>query len=323
LPTKEFPMSTLRYGEGMSSEQLGELVKKFVASVAGRSHAEAQALLTNHIDWHIREMLDEQGSFTCDWVRSELEYPKAYTGLRPIEEQVHLVADEFRIDRKPVLKFLTKGLPDVPKWAEGWAALPIQEKFTDTYVNLIYKALIWHCTARGHAPGRYAGCGAPGGLTLEKHIRPHFSGPELEKVSCPRRNFAWLWEQKVGGRIMIVPVQMGRLRRGQSDRMVKACCLRRGISEFPLGIFEVACLLAMHPGRVRVYGEKALDVNAPGDEYTRDAYIKSGNCRWQQMGTWWSLDKSNLPYFGFARGEIRSPNNGPITASNWGFEMSP
>lgn len=310
-------MFAKRYGKGISPDQLGELSKRFIAELSKRSHAEAQTLMENSIDWHIREMLDEIGGFTCDWVESDLEYPEAYKGLRPVEEQVHLLADEFKMDSKPVLKFLQKDLPNVPKWAEGWAALPMQEDFPDTYANIIYKALIWHCSVRGHAPDCFVSYGAREGLNLEDHVRPHFTGQELEKVNCTRKNFAYRWKQKVGGRIMIVPVQMGAMRRGQSDRMVKARCDGKNFSEFPLGIFEVACLLAMHPERVPRYGEKALEVNAPGDEYTPVGLIKSHNCRWKQMGEFRVLGHDKVPSFGFGSEQTKKACNGPVTASGW------
>ena len=310
-------MFAKRHGKDISPDQLGELSKRFIVEISKRSHAEAQALLEGSIDWHVREMLDEQGNFTCDWVESDLEYPAAYKGLRPVEGQIHMLADEFRMDRKPALKLLEKGLPDLPKWAEAWAALPMQEKFPDSHSGIIYKALIWHSGICGNQPGCYSGYGAPEGLELEEHVRPHFIGPELEKVNCTRRNFARNWERHVGGRIMIVPVQMGALRKGQSDRMVKATCDGKNFSEFPLGIFEVACLLAMHPERVPESDEKALEVNAPGDEYTPEGFIKSGNCRWHQMGEWRRLGKDRLPSFGFARSGKREAHNGPVTASSW------
>lgn len=301
----------------ISPEQLGELTKRFVMELTKRSHTEGCAVMGKNFDWHIRQLLDELGDFSCDWVESELVYPKAYTGLLPIKEQVNLIADQFRLDRAPAMKLLSYGLPDIPKWAEGWAALPFLEDIPGSYVNIVEKALIWHSSICGNRPGCYSGSGATEGLRLKEHVRPHFVGGELEKANCPRRNFAWNWEQRIGGRIMIVPVQMGLLRRGQSDRMVKARCSQKDMKEFPLGIFEVACLLAMHPNRVPKYQEQALQVNAPGDEYTYEGFLKTENCRWKQMGHWWRLEKGGLPCFGFGQDNIRDDQNGPVTASGW------
>ncbi len=308
-------MLTKKYGKVISPDQLGELAKRFTAEMARRSHEEAQAIMENRIDWTFSEMLDEQSNFTCDWVESDLSYPKAYTGLRPIEEQVHMLADRFRIDRKPALKRIKMGLPDVPKWAEGWGATPIQEEFPDSHTSIMYKALNWHSSICGNRPGCHASYGAPEGLTLEEHVRPHFAGQG--KIICQRNNFAWKWKHHVGGRIMIIPVQMGAMRKGQSDRMVKACCKRKGMSEFPLGIFEVACLLAMHPERIPDFEENALEVNAPGDEYTPEGFLKSSNCRYHQMGEWRKIEKNRLPSFGFARSGRMEDYNGPVTASTW------
>lgn len=310
-------MRAVKRDERMSPNQLGDLTRVCVAELARRSHAEGQALEETNFQYRFREMLDECGDFTCDWVKSNLEYPKAYKGLRPVEEQVHLLADKFGIDRQPALDFLKKSLPDVPKWAEGWAALPIQERFPHAHAKISQQALIWHSSICGNSPDYYARYGVPEGLTLEDHVRPHFVGLELEKVSCARRIFAWQWERFVGGRIMIVPVQMGAMRRGQSDRMVKAHCKRKSMSEFPLGIFEVACLLAMHPERVPDFDEKALGVNAPGDEYTPEGLLKSVNCGRKQMGVWRRFRRGGLPYFGFGGDGIREAQNGPVTASSW------
>lgn len=305
-----------RYGEGMSPAQLGELTKRFVAELAKRSDKEAQAILSNNVEWHIGAMLDNLGDFRCDWVKSDLGYPTSYKGLLPLTEQVELLAKQFRLDRGPAMKLLKKPLPDVPKWAEGWAAVPIPEKFPDGYAGITEKALIWHCTVRGHPPGCYA-ASALGGLMLGQHIQPHFVGPEMEKRNCTRNRFAEAWGRNVGGRIMIVPVQMGDMRKGQSDRMVKACCERKK-SEFPLGAFEVACLLAMHPTRVPGHDEKALGVNAPGDEYNPAAVLKTmGNCRWLQMGKFWCLRRGEVPTFVLGSEQLREACNGPITASSW------
>lgn len=304
-------------GKAISSDQLGELVKLFVANLSTRNHAEACFMYEHGMEWHIKEFLDERGGFSCDWVESNLPYPSAYAGLRPIEEQVHLIADQFHIDRKPALKVIAKGLPEVPKWAEGWAALPIQEELTGSHWKVLVDALVWLNTICGNRPGVFSSCGGIEGLQFEEHVRPHFIGSEHGKSSYPRNRLAWDWKHSVSGRIMIVPVQMGALRSGQSDRMVRAHCLQREMREFPLGAFEVACLLAMHPSRIPEYGEQALGVNAPGDEYTAEGYIKTLNCRWHQMATFMRLEKGGIPCFGFARDAYRDSRNAPFTASKW------
>lgn len=303
---------------GISPDQLGEITKQFVVALTQRSHAEGCAVMDRNIGWHIQQLLDELGDFSCDWTETDLAYPKAYKGLRPIEEQVNLIADQLHLDRAPAMKLLSYGLPGVPRWAEGWAALPILETFDGAYVDHVERALIWHSGVCGNRLGCYSTSRGQEGLRLEEHVRPHFVGGELGKVNSPRRNFAREWGQRVGGQIMIVPVQMGMLRRGQSDRMVKARCLKSGLKEFPLGIFEVACLLAMHPHRVPGgYHEQALNVNTPGDEYTPEGFLKTENCRWKQMGHFWNLDKTGIPYFGFGQDNIRDKKNGPVTASSW------
>lgn len=307
-------------GKGISPDQLGELVKRFVANLSTRTHAEACFMHGQNIEWHIKEFLDEQGGFSCDWVESDLAYPAAYKGLLPIEEQVHMVADRFRIDRKPAMKVIAAGLPEVPKWAEGWAALPMQEELKGNHWGVLVDALIWLNGICGGEPGYFSNCRGIEGLVFEEHIRPHFVGEEIGKFksSYARNRLAWEWKQHVGGRIMIVPVQMGAMRRGQSDRMVRAHCLQRERSEFPLGAFEVACLLAMHPSRIPEHYEQALGVNAPGDEYTTEGYIKSFNCRWHQMSTFMRLEKGGIPCFSFARDSSRDSRNAPFTASLWG-----
>lgn len=306
-------------GKAISPEQLGELVKRFVADLSKRSHAEACFMHEHNINWHIKELLDEQGGFACDWVESNLVYPQAYTGLWPIEEQVHLIADRFRIDRKLAMKVIAAGLPEVPKWAEGWAALPMQEELKGNHWRVLEDALIWLCTICGGEPDRYSSCGGIEGLQFAEHVRPHFVGQAVgeHKSSYARNRFVYEWKKRVGGRIMIVPVQMGALRKGQSDRMARAHCLHKERSEFPLGAFEVACLLAMHPHRIPEYGERALEVNAPGDEYTTEGHIKTFNCRWHQMATFMRLEKGGIPRFGFARGALQDSRNAPITASSW------
>lgn len=304
-------------GRGITPAQLGELTKLFLAHLGARSHAEGCAMMGQHPGWHFGQLLDRLGSYTCDWTESNLGYPNAYKGLRPVEEQIQLVAGHFNLDGGPALKLLSSGLPDIPKWSEGWAAFPIMELLEGSYVDLVEDALTWHSGVCGNRPNCYHSSGAPEGLLLPEHVRPHFVGKERKKVSYPRRKFASEWEGHVGGSIMIAPVQMGMLRRGQSDRMVRAYCEKEGHSEFPLGIFEVACLLAMHPTRVPVYREVALNVNAPGDEYTHEGFLKTPNCETKQMGQFWQTGNKGIPCFAFGGDNTRNERNGPITASSW------
>ncbi len=306
-------------GKTISPDQLGEAVKRFVAALSTRSHAEACFMYGHNLEWHIQQFLDEMGGFACDWVESDLAYPTTYKGLRSVEEQIHLVADQFRLDRKPALRLIAAGLPEVPQWAEGWAALPMQEELGGSHWRVLENALIWLSANFGDETNRYWSCGGTEGLVFEEHVRPHFVGQEVGKFksSYVRNRFAYEWKRHVGGRIMLVPVQMGALRKGQSDRMVRAHCLERERSEFPLGAFEVACLIAMHPGRIPEYRESALQVNAPGDEYNREGYVKSFNCRWHQMGTFMRLKKGGIPCFSFALDSYRDASNAPCTASMW------
>ena len=303
--------------KGISPEQLGELTKMLVADLAGRNLAEACFIYEHNPQWHITEFSDELGGFACDFTPSDLSYPVAYQGLRPIEEQVHLIAEQFRLDSAQALLAIGRGLSDVPKWAEGWAALPMQETLEGGYWSNLEKALIWLNNMSGGIPDRFSASGGVEGLVFSEHIRPHFLGEEREKNSYVRNQFAYDWSKHVGGCIMIVPVQLGALRKGQSDRMVKAHCLKTKRSEFPLGAFDVACLLAMHPGRVSQHRERALAVNAPGDEYNTAAYIKAPNCRWYQMAQFMRLDDRGLPNFSFAWNNLRDPRNAPFTASGW------
>jgi len=301
----------------ISPNQLGELTKMFVASLAQRNHAEARFMYEHSPDWYISDFLDELGGFACDQVESDFGYPEAYQGLRPIEEQVRMIASKFRLDCKPALEVITAGLPTLPKWAEGWAALPFQEQLPGGHWENLEKALIWLNTICGNRPGCYSASRASGGLIFSQHVQPHFIGKGHEKWSCVRNQFARDWKDHAGGQIMIVPVQMGALRKGQSDRMVRTHCLKTKRSEFPLGAFEVACLMAMHPTRICKHGERALGVNAPGDEYNADGYIQGHNCRWYQMAQFIRLDDRGIPNFCFAWDNLRDERNAPITASSW------
>ena len=305
--------------KGISPDQLAELTKLVVLNLTVRNHAEACFMHEHNPAWHIKYFLDELGGFACDQVESDVGYPETYQGLLPIEEQVHLVAEQFQLKSEKALVVIPN-LPDVSKWAEGWAALPILEQLPGDHWSNLQKALIWLNTICGNRPRCYAGSGGTGGLVFSKHVRPHFMGEEQEKWSYPRNDFARNWKKFGGGDIMIVPVQLGALRRGQSDRMVKAHCLKSERSEFPLGAFEVACLLAMHPSRIRKHREQALAVNTPGDEYNAAGYIQTLNCRWYQMAQFIRLDDRGLPNFCFAWDNLRDRMNAPFTASSWNLK---
>jgi hypothetical protein len=64
--------------------------------------------------------------FAPEEVRSSYTYPKEYRGLKPIGEQVDLIAKAFGLSLGYTSEWIEKVLPTLtlPEGAEGWCALP-------------------------------------------------------------------------------------------------------------------------------------------------------------------------------------------------------
>lgn len=304
------------YGQKPTPKQIGSLVGTFATVVAERSQGELQDVLENGLDWEMDRFLDRLSGYSCDLVETTAEYPDSYTGLRPLEEQIDLIADAFQLAREPAQKLVAAGLPELPEWMEGWAAIPIEWLMLrlKSYEQRLEKALLWMNEAVGHK-GFIAGSWGHRGLDPFEHVCPEYNDPGYRAHDLRTRHLDFLsqFHRKYASKIAILPVQMGCKRRGQSDRMARAHC-RRTKYEFPATSFEVACLLAMHPSRIG--GSSALSANCPGDVLAWNKSHVPGVEMLQMIEFRGDLNPSLISLV-FGLDSLRRATNGPITFSTW------
>ncbi|MEO6536654.1 MAG: hypothetical protein ABIT47_03085 [Candidatus Paceibacterota bacterium] len=307
------------YGDEHQPKQVGSLVGAFATAVASRSHGELQDILGQSVEWHMSRFLDRMSGYSCDFVESTVDYPSTYTGLRPIQEQIELVADTFNLARKPAQQLVAAGLPELPEWMEGWAAIPIEWLLVrpKSYGDKLESATLWMNEIVGNK-GYVAGSWGHRGLHPFEHVDPEYNAHDYPTQDLSKRHLDFLGQfyKKYGSKIAILPVQMGRKRSGQSDRMARAHC-RRSKREFPATSLEVACLLAMHPSRIG--GSNTLGANCPGDVFAPAASQKiyGHEVDTLQMIEFRGDLTPGLISLVFSFDSIRRATNAPITFSIW------
>lgn len=315
-------MKTQTYDKSPTAEQIARLTGDFTRALVHRSRGELQDIFAEEgVGWEMETFLDRLSGYSCDFAEGDINYPTEYVGLRPLKEQIELVSDEFRIASRQALKLIRNQLPTLPDWMEGWAAFPIEYRLRNSsYSQALYKAVLWMNKVTGNLSGRYAGC-LMGGLDPFEDVCPGYTGIDSFAHGFRSRrqsDFLNAFYEKFASRIAIAPVQMGRLRRGQSDRMVREQC-RRSRCEYPGTAFDVACLLAMHPTRVGA-GE-TLSANCPGDVYTQDALQTHliGDLKNQQMAEFRGGigDSPGLIFLSIGSDMRKDCRHGPVTFSTW------
>lgn len=180
-------------------------------------------------------------------------YPEEYKGPRLIVDQIKAIAKIFGIDPVGALEY-TENLPDLPKGAEGWFAIPSVDAltarhfpeatdFSDKYcraVQLVHTQIAERVSFYNHCP-----------ITPERLKMTPRTERALRLIATAQRSD-----------ILIVAAQLGSRYHGQSNR--QAIQAFAG-NEFGLGALAVGATILVCPKRLIRWG---LQMDCPGDELT-------------------------------------------------------
>ena len=189
-------------------------------------------------------------------VVSDREYPPTFKGPKPLEEQIKILADIFKLSSGPALEYAKK-LPEQPTEAraEGWYAIPALHALINKY---------W--------PGKSLAAGycLATNMVLQKlgETRPFFNNREgqvaekhFRREKYSKEKLLNLAEKQRGNNILIVAAQFGKRHRGRS---VLRALESFSPYEYGLGAFEVGCMALTHPERFSC--EEEVDADCCGDE---------------------------------------------------------
>lgn len=199
--------------------------------------------------------------FASEEVPSNHTYPEEYRGLKPIGEQVDLIAKAFDLSLGYTSEWVEKVMPmiSLPDGAEGWCAVPSVDAVARRHFPEITDSRRKYCLALRMTIG-----------ILEKSRRfynySRCDGVEMTAYNL-RQHDRTLYALDViaetqKGDILIIPVQYGMRHRGQSVRRARECFTA---NEFGFNALHVGCLAFTHPERyVR---QDQLTAGCPGDEF--------------------------------------------------------
>ncbi|HEY1041809.1 MAG TPA: hypothetical protein VGE48_00075 [Candidatus Paceibacterota bacterium] len=183
-------------------------------------------------------------------------YPKAYTGLKPLSEQIDTLASfagrlGFEIDPAPVhaVAARTESIA-LPEGAEGWGAIlspglvGSERREREVMIELL----------------RMQG---PYDIDVRFEHSEFFEEEYFRRDPLTQKMYETLSEQQPGD-IHILPVQFGQRYAEVSDgEAIKN--FGGPFGEFGLGLLAGASLIATHPDRIGEYAD--LGVSLPGDQY--------------------------------------------------------
>jgi len=207
------------------------------------------------------EQLSVSNRFADQEVKSSSGYPEGYR-VRPLAEQVDVLAGLFKLSLGGTIEFIEKTLPTLtlPEGAEDWFAIPSIDAVAARFfpdvkdpggrycraVNLVLEMI-----AKSRKFTNYRA----GELTPDR-FRQHIRTVQaLETIS-----------ETQTGDILIIPCQFGLRYPGKSVNRARE--LFRG-GEFGLGAFATGCMELTHPEREVCWEQ--LHADCPGDEFSTGA----------------------------------------------------
>lgn len=263
-----------------------DAVAKFVAcyNKMGFNPETAQRLNESGEFWQGLKTLMGQHSvsnqFASEEVRSSYIYPKEYRGLKPIGEQVDLVARAFGLSLGYTSEWIEKIMPTIslPDGAEGWCAIPSVDAVAKRHFPEVTDPVDKYCRALeiileilGKSRRFY------------NHREGEMTPRQLRQHARTLQAFEQIAEKQLGD-ILIIPVQYGMRHRGRSVRRTRECF---STNEFGLGAFAVGSMALTHPERYVRWEQ--LHTDCAGDEFAPRA----------------DGDFSRSPLFGFLDGRLR------------------
>lgn len=200
--------------------------------------------------------------FASEEARSNYTYPKEYRGLKPIGEQVDIIAKTFGLSLGYTSEWIEKVMPmiSLPDGAEGWCAIPSVDAVAKRHFPEVTDPVDKYCRAVDMI------------LELLGKSRRFYNYREGEMTPRQLRQHARTLHaldviaETQKGDILVIPVQYGMRHRGRSVRRARECFTA---NEFGFGAFAVGCLALTHPERYVRWEE--LDTDCAGDEFAPDA----------------------------------------------------
>ena len=181
-----------------------------------------------------------------------LDYPPAYVGPRPIEQQIREIAWRFGLSPKEALAHIGRGLPQLPAGAEGWFAIPSVDALATQHFSKVTDPAERYRRAVERA---FRVLGVAHDFADQSAIKMIVPSLRQDELSV----HAWaLVTRDQPGEIVIIAAQLGRLHRGQAVGRVTYA-----EREYGFGAFEAAVVLLTHP--TRLVGPESLDLDCFGD----------------------------------------------------------
>ncbi|MFA5053433.1 MAG: hypothetical protein WC565_05205 [Parcubacteria group bacterium] len=199
--------------------------------------------------------LTQSDRFADEEVHSDYGYPEKYKGPRPIDEQIKTIAEIFGLDPTGALEYV-KDLPQLPKSAEGWFAIPTAAAIAAKHFPEVTDPAEAYCRALGLVHAKIAESRS------FYNYRDGELTPERLKVFANTAQAQDIIAEKQPGEILIIAAQLGLQHRGRSVRRAREIF---AANEFGLTSLAVGSIILVHPERLVRFDE--LDMDCPGDEF--------------------------------------------------------
>ncbi len=305
--------------EPLSGGQMSDLVSTIMSALGVPSRQDAQVMLEQpHFSSLLKQVFDLAACYPRDQDTPCAGYSVNYTGPRPLREQINILAERFSLDPSRALS-LMYGTGDKHKRAEGWFAVVNWKVLGENYIDQCWKVFDWIREHSMSVPDPKRGFGSQGMFS-----QTLLGGFDDAQIGFHPSYNTWRVRhcQRDDDPIWIFPAQFGLGRAGQSHRRATELC-KRTKTEYPLSIFEVACMIAVHPERIGKGGfSNELHAVCPGSiEIPKlDALYHDG------------IDRRHFGFYGEAVKTVNSYNRfccfssdthgshshfGPVTAWTW------
>lgn len=248
-------------GKPPTIEQLADANSAILKSLGGLDREGLQAFMEGREKSSVLEKtVDKLACYPREQFISKVGYPEDYKGPRPIREQIMTLAERFNLDPSGALQAMHDAGPK-HKHAEGWFAAVNWKVLGRNYMKQCWKVFDWIREYSMRPSDNIQHEGKEYGMFSFSHVGG-FSDSQIG--FHPSYNTWRLYHpQDKHDPIWIFPAQFGLGRAGQSHRRAVELC-KRTKSEYPLSIFEVACMIALHPERLGIGFYEQLWAIAPG-----------------------------------------------------------
>ncbi len=167
-------------------------------------------------------------------------YPGGYKGAKPLEEQYRILRQFLGISADATYNELF-GQPRLPVGAEGYFLIPRQAYVGTTYISAFRRMVA--CFPRFQD------------IAMDNKT--------TQRLERERSSLREIGEKQTAYKILVVPCQFGLQYAGRSVDHVNTVMRA---NEFPLGVYEVACMLLTHPERWSDITDFTVD--CPGTSYS-------------------------------------------------------